>query len=139
MHPERYGQRVADVEVPDDELAHPNRSAAYLTILSDSASASELAQIVGLAPDESWSKGDRASQRVQRTQPHNGITYGSRLPESASPAKHLAALIALLKPYLENVAVTAADPSVLGATVWIVKHTEGDMTDIAAGPEDCGH
>jgi hypothetical protein len=132
-----YGERVAESETVDPEkLAVPFRSAAYLTILSDALSPTELAQMVGLRPDESWEKGDRQSHQVRRTRPHNGITYESRLPESSPYGEHLAALLTRLAPYATEIASTAAQGSVLDVTLWVVEHTESDMTDIILGPEE---
>ena len=92
--------------------------------------------MVGLPPDESWRAGDRASSRVRRTQPHNGITYDSLLQESASSGEHLAALLSRLAPYAEQIGAATADQSILAATVWVVEHTENDMTDIGLDPAE---
>jgi hypothetical protein len=73
---------------------------------------------------------------VRRTQPHNGISYGSLLPESAPSSEHLAALLARLAPYEQQIASTAARPSIIDVTVRLVERSEGDMTDIALSSTD---
>lgn len=114
------------------------RSAAYLTILSDDLSPDDLWRSIGLTPDQSWRKGERQSPQVRRATPHNGITYDSQLPESDPSHDHLAALIARLEPHGEQIAATVSQPSVHSATLWLVEHTESDMTDITVDPEQAG-
>jgi hypothetical protein len=130
-----YGERVAESAGDAEELAASFRSAANLTILSDTLSSRELAQMVELTPDEAWEKGDRQSHQVRRMQPHNGIAYESRLPESSPSGEHLAAVLARLGPYATEIASIAVHESVLDVTVWVVEHTESDMTDIVLRPE----
>jgi hypothetical protein len=111
------------------------RSSAQLVILSAEVSPGDLATAVGLAPDESWRKGDRQSERVRRTRPLNGIVYESGLAERLPPHDHLVALIERLGPYSDSIAALVARPSTESVTVWLVEHTESDMTDISASPE----
>ena len=111
------------------------RAASYLTILSRDTSPAELARLVGLVPDETWSKGDlRSRHGRRRKQPFNGISYESGLDEKQSPTDHLAALIGRLEPFAASIAEVAARAGTHSVRVSFVEHTERDNINGGAYP-----
>jgi len=98
------------------------RSRARLVVLSDSLEPTKLAERLGLAPDESWLRGDRRHGGGQHL--HHGFAIESRLPEVRSPEDHLADLVERLGPAALRVSALADDPEVHSARVWVSRHGE---------------
>jgi hypothetical protein len=122
-----------EVQWEKDTGAGRVRAAAYLTILNTELPPNELARLVGLEPDESWTKGDL--RRPGRQHPFNGVAVQSKLDEKRSPTDHFDALIEILTPYADQIAKVAALPSTQIAKVTVAEHSERDNVDAWADPE----
>jgi hypothetical protein len=94
------------------------RSYAHLTVLSETLSAAEMAQIIGIDPDESWERGEKRGGAAR----FGGISVASRLPREAAPGEHLSDLLSLLAPIADRVRELARDDRILGPRLWIFHH-----------------
>lgn len=77
-------------------------AAAWLTIYSQTCSAEQLAERVGLDPDEKWNKGDL--NKNGHPSATTRISYRSSVPDVAAPSDHLADLVARVEPRAERLA-----------------------------------
>jgi hypothetical protein len=93
-----YAPYVAE-DVEDRKLA--DESVARLTIYSETYSAQELADSLGVSPDESWNKGE--PRRRGKVYQSTAISFQSHLPRDASPDEHLADLLTRIEPLHDRV------------------------------------
>jgi hypothetical protein len=81
--------------------------AVALTIWSSSASGDQLAEAVGIAPDESWSEGDIGPGG--RPRKRSGLRFGSGLPRSTDATEQVSALLARLANHATAIGALADD------------------------------
>jgi hypothetical protein len=93
--------------VADDENKEPlpDESFASLTIYSGTSSAQELADALGVTPDESWDKGER--NKRGRIYPSSAISLRSGLADAASPGAHLGDLLTRIAPLQSALTIQA--------------------------------
>jgi Domain of unknown function (DUF4279) len=98
--------------VPDEEPAEhrANESFAVLTIYSDANSAEELSDLLGVAPDEAWNRGDDWKRGKTRTT--TAISLRSRVPDASPPEDHLDDLVTRIEPLSDRLTQIAAGNSV---------------------------
>ena len=104
------------VDDPQSFKAPPARSSAHPTILSEIVSGEDLTNIVGIAPDEQWDRGERPNTPGR----FSGYQVSSRLDESASPAEHLRDLLSRIEPIENQLRGLVTDRRISSARVWLV-------------------
>jgi hypothetical protein len=113
-----------------------------LTILNTDLAPEGLERLIGLKPEKSWRKGEPrplgSTERVRpgKFQPCNGVNFESNLDELRTPTDHFKALIERLRPHAEAIASVAELPPTRTTRIWVVEHTECDMTDTFLDPKD---
>ena len=80
-----------------EHSAEPDESLARLTIYSETSSAHQLADALGVAPDESRDKGERTKRGLVRQ--FSSISFRSGVPGDASPDEHLSDLLKRIEPW----------------------------------------
>lgn len=97
----------------------PSTSGAHLTILSKALDAAELAELVGLKPDETWERGAKRHAAGELA----GITFRSGRADEADPGEHLETLLERLRPAATRIAQAAADDRVI-VRLWLIHRIE---------------
>lgn len=105
----------------------PDWSLAEIVVLSESETAEQLATAVGLPPDDAWTKGEPKKTSPLRYK-ISGVSYRSRLPDTAQPDAHLDDLLARLAPVKDRLAVLSARLNADGGRpdalrVWVTQLT----------------
>ena len=112
----------------DETQEHePDWTLARLVVLSEDETATQLAEAVGLPPDEAWNRGEPKKTPGLRYK-ISGITYRSRVPRTAEPAAHLDDLLARLTPVKDRIAALSARLAAQGGRpdsvrVWVTQFT----------------
>jgi hypothetical protein len=127
-----------DLEYEPDTGEGRIRAASYLTILNHELPPEELARLVGMQPDEKWTRGERGKVGPVPlvAARFNEVDYASGLGDFATPTQHFASLIERLRPFALHIAAVADLQSTQSVRVWIVEHTERDNVDTVTEPED---
>ena len=87
------------------------QSSVQLKILSATLRPQDLQARLGLAPDESWSAGDRRGP-FAAVEKHHGFVLESDQPPQALLEEHIKTLIRRIAPYAERIGALGAEASV---------------------------
>ena len=120
----------------------PDWTVAKLVVLSETESADQLAEAVGLQPDDGWTRGEPKKTPGLRYK-ISGIRYFSRLPRTAEPDAQLDDLLALLSPVKDRIAALAERLTGPGGRpdavrVWVTQITSNTSPGYDFSPEQLG-
>ena len=107
-------------DVPTAIRIAPARASiqASLTVLSDTLSAADLQVMIGLAPDQSWERGDPIGRPGRAFRRFSGWSLRDA-PSEEPPASHVSALLDRIAAAKENIATVAGDPRVHSVSLWV--------------------
>ena len=80
----------------DAETGLADEALASLIVFSQTRSAEELTEALGVTPDEAWNKGEL--NKRGRPYETTAICFRSQIPADRSPSEHLGSLLTRLEP-----------------------------------------